>query len=253
MRLADLTYTEAREAIARGAVALVPVGATEAHGPHLPIDTDIIIAQETCRRAEEPIRSTSGLDALILPPVAYSLTDYAAPFAGTVSIPKDIVVPYLAELVVSASRSGYRAVCLVNGHLEPGHRHALRDAVDRARDRASCPVVIADPGDRRWVARLTDEFRSGVCHAGQYETSLVMAAGADVRPHRDLPDVQIDLMGGMKAGHANFREMGADDAYFGRPSQASRHEGEQTFGVLSDIVRAVVAEAVGPLASEPPK
>lgn len=244
MRLADLTFVEVQRAVERGAVALLPVGATEAHGPHLPIETDVIIAAETSRRAAALIREHLNVEALVMPPVAYALTDYAAPFAGTVSIPKDVVVPYLAEIVVSASRSGYRAVCLVNGHLEPSHRHALRDAADRARPRAACPVAIADPCDRRWVPRLTEEFQRGACHAGQYETSLLLAAGAAVRDHAGLPEVDIDLMGGMKAGLTNFRDMGAEDAYFGRPALASAEEGESSFAVLAEIVREVVADAI---------
>ena len=244
VRLADLTFVEVQNAIERGAVALLPVGATEAHGPHLPIETDVVIAHETCRRAAPLIRAGLGLETLVMPPVAYALTDYAAPFAGTVSIPKDVVVRYLTEIVVSASQSGYRAVCLVNGHLEPSHRHALRDAADHARARAACPVAIADPCDRRWVSRLTEEFQSGACHAGQYETSLLLAAGATVKDHAHLPAVDIDLMGGMKAGASNFRDMGAEDAYFGHPARASREEGESSFQILAEIVRQVVGEAL---------
>jgi creatinine amidohydrolase len=244
VRLADLTFVEVQRAIERGAVAMLPVGATEAHGPHLPIETDVVIACETCRRAAPLIRDRLGLEALVMPPVAYALTDYAAPFAGTVSIPKEVVVPYLTEIVVSASRSGYRAVCLVNGHLEPSHRHALRDAADRARPRAACAVTIADPCDRRWVSRLTEEFQSGACHAGQYETSLLLAAGAAVRDHAHLPAVDIDLMGRMKAGLTNFRDMGAEDAYFGRPARASHEEGESSFALLAEITLEVVREAL---------
>lgn len=244
MRLCDLTFPEARDRIAAGAVALLPVGATEAHGPHLPLDTDVIIAEETCRRAVPLLRRELGLDAFLLPPVAYSLTDYAAPFAGTVSIPKDVVIPYLAELMVSASHSGFRAICLVNGHLEPAHRYALRDAAERARERSACPVAIADPCDRRWVSRLTEEFRKGACHAGQYETSLLLAAGARVKEHAALPEVDIDLMGGMRAGLTDFQAMGAEDAYFGTPAEASAAEGEASFRTLAEIVCNVIAEAL---------
>lgn len=246
MRLADLTTVEVRRAIELGAIGLIPVGATEAHGPHLPLDTDVIIAEETCRRAALRVRASLGLEALVLPAVTYSLTDYASPFSGTVSIPKAVVVPYLTEIAVSASRSGYRALCFVNGHLEPGHRHALRDAGDAARERARCPVVIADPCDRKWVPRLTEEFQRGACHAGQYETSLLLAAGARVHDPSELPDVDIDLMAGMKAGLDNFADMGATDAYFGCPARATREEGEASFTVLADIVFEVVRDAAGP-------
>jgi len=250
VQIAKLTFEQVQAQLEAGAVGLLPVGATEAHGPHLPLETDVVIASETCRRAGELIRHRLGLFGLILPPVAYSITDYAAPFAGTVSVPKEVVVPYLSSILIAASGSGFRALCLVNGHLEPAHRYALRDAAERAREEAHCPVALADPCDRRWVPRLTEEFQRGACHAGQYETSLLLAAGSRVGPHAELPEVEIDLMGQMKAGARDFAAMGARRAYFGRPSAATAEEGHASFDILADIVCTVVTEAVGLTATE---
>ena len=183
-----------------------------------------------------------------MPALAFTITDYAGPFSGTISISKATTTAYVKEVAVSASRQGFRAVCLVNAHLEPAHRFALRDAVKAAREEADCPVVLADPCDRRWVSRLTEEFQSGSCHAGQYETSLVMAATPErVRNglRAGLEANAIDLVGAMKAGKKNFPEMGADQAYFGAPAAASVEEGQQTYATLADIVATVVAEALG--------
>ena len=145
MNLADLTYVEAEAAIAGGAVALWPAGSTEAHGPHLPLDTDVVIAQETCARAVAPIKAALGRDAIILPPLAFTITDFARPFAGTLSLPRDTVVPYVRDVLIAASEQGFAAVLIVNAHLEPTHRFALRDAVKAATQLAKCPVGLADP------------------------------------------------------------------------------------------------------------
>ncbi|MEQ9496747.1 MAG: creatininase family protein [Deltaproteobacteria bacterium] len=246
MFLGDLTFPKVKALLESGAVALWPTGSTEAHGPHLPLSTDVLIATETCRRAVAAVRERTGLDALILPPLAFTITDYAAPFSGTISIPKETAVAYVRDVVLGASRHGFKCVCLVNAHLEPAHRYGLRDGVKAAAD-AECPVVIADPCDRRWVTTLTEELQSGQCHAGQYESSLIMAIeGAPIEDgvRAELPERAIDLIGGMKAGKKDFLEMGATEGYFGRPAEASIAEGHATYEKLVDMVATTVQEAL---------
>lgn len=248
-RLADLPFPAVQALLEAGAVGLLPVGATEAHGPHLPVDADVRIAEATATRALPLIADRLGLEGVLLPPIAYSVTEYAAPFSGTIGVPKEAATAYLSAVLKSAAAQGFRAVCLVNAHLEPAHRFVLRDAVKAARDGAPCPIVIADPCDRRWVSRLSEEFQSGKCHAGQYETSILLAAGAPVHRTRmrELPEVDIDLVAGMKAGKTDFAAMGAEGAYFGRPAQASAQEGHATLDQLADIVSIVLSEVLSPL------
>lgn len=246
MFLADLTYPKVEAAIRSGAVALWPTGSTEAHGPHLPLSTDVLIATETCRRAVAPLKAATGLEALILPPLAFTITDYAAPFSGTISIPKETAVAYVRDVLLAASRHGFRCICLVNAHLEPAHRYGLRDGVKAAAE-AECPLVIADPCDRRWVTTLTEELQSGQCHAGQYESSLVLAidgAPIDDDIRKALPERAIDLIGGMKSGKKDFLAMGAEEGYFGRPAAASIAEGNATYASLVDMVTTTVQEAL---------
>jgi creatinine amidohydrolase len=245
VKLGDLAYPEVRSLVEAGAVALWPIGSTEAHGPHLPLGTDVLIAEETSERALDRIETELSLRAVILPPLAFTVTDYASPFSGTISIPEETAIGYVRDVLIGAAAQGFRAVCLVNAHLEPAHRIALRKARDAASELAKCPLVIADPCDRRWVPTLTAEFQSGSCHAGQYETSLVMAAGGPVlAASTELPPVEIDLMGAMKAGKKTFPEMGAEQCYFGRPADASLREGEETYRQLAEIVVTVLREAM---------
>lgn len=247
--LAHLTYPEAQQVLQSGAVALWPTGSTEAHGPHLPLETDVIIAKESARRAGPLIEAQLGLHTVLLPPLTFTITEYASPFSGTISIPKETTLAYVRDVVLGAARQGFKAVCLVNAHLEPAHRFALRDAVKAAQATSPCPVGLADPCDRRWVGQLTEEFQSGSCHAGQYESSLVMAARPELVKEalrQDLADNSIDLVQKMKAGLKTFDEMGATEAYFGYPAQASRAEGEQTYGILANIVATVLRETLSP-------
>ncbi len=265
MKVADLRSPALGAAIARGAVALWPIGSTEAHGPHLPLGTDVIIAAETCRRvAARGLVGPDGapLEVLEYPPLAFTLTDFAAPFPGTITLPRDSVLAYVRDVALGLARSGVRAVCLVNAHLEPAHRFLLRDAVKAARAATAAatsdapepagvaaPVGLADPADARWARSLGEEFASGSCHAGQYETSLVLAAAGalvDAERARALPTLPIDLVARIRGGARDFAEAGAVDAYCGAPAEASRDEGEARYARLVELVELVVGELLAP-------
>lgn len=253
MKIGELTYPEVAAAIDAGAIALWPIGSTEAHGPHLPLATDVIIAEETCRLAVPVLAEATGLTPLLLPPLSFTITDFAAPFSGTVSVPKATTVAYVRDVIISVAKQGFRAVCLVNAHLEPQHRFALRDAVEAATQLAACPVGLADPADARFAATLTEEFASGSCHAGRYETSLVIAAGGRVldEARGALPNHPLDLIARIKGGAKSFADAGADRAYCGDPSAATAGEGHSTYARLVEIVAEVVGALLEPEESQP--
>jgi len=129
LRLADLTTTTLAELVAddRPVVALVPVGSTEPHGPHLPLATDVLISEAACVRAAARL-DARGVVALIAPAVAYGVTEYAAGFAGAVSVPAPVLTAYLGAIADGLRAQGLAHVCLVNNHLEPAHDAAVRAA-----------------------------------------------------------------------------------------------------------------------------
>ncbi len=247
--LETLTYPEVEALVARGAVALWPIGSTEAHGPHLPLNTDVVIAEHTARRAAE-VLDTAGTPTVVAPPLALTVTEFARPFAGTLSVPRETALALVRDGALALAAQGFRAVVLVNGHLEPAHRFMLRDAVKAARALAverGAPVrvAIADPADARWSSSFGDEFKSGSCHAGQYETSLILAARPELvrdaeRAH--LPRLDIDLVARIKGGARDFAEAGAPQAYCGTPGAASAAEGEAAYAKLAEVTATIVRE-----------
>ena len=112
-RLASLTTEEAAGVLREGTALLLPVGSTEAHGPHLPLETDRIIAEETVRRAALRLESR-GIPALLLPALAYARAVSAAPFAGTVCLSPGSMRPWLEDLARSLAPPGGALLCLVN-------------------------------------------------------------------------------------------------------------------------------------------
>jgi creatinine amidohydrolase len=246
--LASCTFQEVEALFAKGpVVALLPTGATEAHGPHLPLATDVIISLEGAERAAT-LLAERGHRALVLPPLAYAVTDYAAAFSGTISLPIDTARALIRDVILGAVRTGFAGVVICNAHLEPDNIRALTDGMALAIEggaRASFPDVTRKPH----ALRLGEEFKSGACHAGRYETSLVLAAGAEVRTDRAeslLPNPS-SLSRAIREGKKTFAEAGGPEAYFGWPADATTAEGEQLYGELADIF----ANAAGELLARP--
>lgn len=241
--LRDLTWSETRD-LAQGAVAVLPVGAIEAHGPHLPLDTDLIIADAM---ADEGARRLAqrGRTVVVFPAVAYTPAPFAAAFAGTLSCPPAALTDQVSAVGDGARRAGFALLAVANAHLDPAHLGALRAAVAALRADGMA-VAFPDLTQRALAARLTPEFQSGACHAGQYETSVVLAVGPDrVRDaiRRGLPPVPASLVTAIREGKQSFAEAGGPDAYFGFPADASADEGHATIRTLGELLaEAVIAE-----------
>ena len=245
--LADMTWEEARDAQKKPWIALLPIGAVEAHGPHLPVRTDGIIAEAWALEAATRLEAR-GMRPVVLPTVDYTPASFAESFAGTLSISQETISRLVVELARAAAAHGARALVLCNAHLDPAHLAGLRGAVQRAYSR-DVPIVFPDLTKKPLAARLTEEFRSGACHAGQYETSVVMAVAPelvreDVR--RGLPPNPASLSDAIRDGLTTFHEAGGPKAYFGFPADASAEEGLATLGALGAIVEEAVLAVLSP-------
>lgn len=253
-KLAELTYEEVAAILAAGpAVAIVPVGSVEPHGPHLPLDTDTTISVTCAMRAADRLEGGEGelrVGAVVAPSVPYGVTDYAAGFAGAIGVPAAALTAMLHAIACSLHATGFCHVCFVNNHLEPAHDAAVRAAVDGLPEGAAS---VACPLTRRWGRTLSDEYKSGACHAGRYETSLMMAAGARVREgFAELPSIGTSLAEAIRSGKATFAEIGLDRAYTGAPREATREEGEELYEKLVTMVVTEIHEALAQLAPRAP-
>ena len=225
-------------------VALVPIGSTEPHGPHLGLGADVVISAAACVRACELFDSRGPLHAIVAPAIGYGVTECATGFAGAVSVPAAVLTAYVAAVCDGLLAQGIRHVCLVNNHLEPAHDAAIR-AVLAGRDKK---VSVACPLTKKWARTLSPEFKSGACHAGQYETSILMAAApelVDEAMRAQLAPVPISLSAKLAAGIETFAAMGMQLAYAGDPAAASVEEGEQLILRLAEMVIGEIREAFG--------
>jgi len=252
LMLGSMTTDELARFVASGSTAvLVPVGSVEPHGPHLPLSTDTLISEVVARRAAAALES-NGIRCVVAPSVPYGVTDYAHGFAGAVGVPAAVLTALLSALAERFLKDGFAHVSFVNNHLEPAHDAAVRGA------QSAFPpgrVSIACPLTERWGRTLSDEFKRGNCHAGRYETSLVLAGGANVREtSKSLPALAISLSDGIKTGLTTFRAMGMERAYTGAPGEASVTEGDELYARLVEMTVTEVTEGLAlavPLGSRP--
>lgn len=238
--LYELPFAAVQQLLARPErkLAIIPVGSVEAHGPHLPLGTDTFISIEVALRSARELAS-QGYIAVRFPPLHYSVTDWAKAFSGTVSIGSSTSEALVVETAKAARAMGFDRVVLTNAHLEPAHIATLRAAAKRFADETGTELVFPDKTRRKAVARLTEEFQSGSCHAGQYETSLVLAIRpelVDLERAHELPAHVVPLHERIAAGARDFAECGLDQAYCGDPAHATAEEGEHTLGVLTQLV-----------------
>ena len=214
MRLADATWSDVDAVVgveSDGALApilLVPIGSTEQHGPHLPIGTDTLIAEEISERA---VRRTGGL--MVAPTIAVSASGEHTGFAGTLSIGTEATTLLVVELVRSADWAA--GVVLVNGH--GGNHGAISSAVE---------ILVAEGRTvMAWWPRWPVRRDGGPAdlHAGRIETSLMLAIDPGmVRLERAVagPDATVEEL------RASGVRAVSPSGVLGDPDGASGREGE---------------------------
>ena len=244
--LAELAWEEVRDLDRARTVAVLPVGAIEAHGPHLPLGTDVLIAHAMARAGAERIAS-QGLGAVLLPPLPFTAAPFGAGFVGTLSMTPATVTALVLDLARELTRHAFAALAVANAHLDPAHLAALAEAGTRARAERLLPVVCPDLSRKPWALRLTEEFKSGACHAGRFEGSIVLAVRPDLvrePARRGLAPNPASLSDAIRAGARSFEEAGGPRAYFGWPADATAEEGAASVDALSRILADAVREGL---------
>ena len=178
---------------AAGALVVLPVGATEQHGPHLPLGTDLLIVEHIARSAAVAVQD--GLDVLVTPSLPFGSSHHHLPFGGTISLSTEHYLGALNDMVESLIVDGFRRIFVLNGH---GGNHEIiqlvaRDLILRhpANIAAASYWDLARDAMAEQAADLPGHFPG---HAGFFETSLIMALRPDLvqspLPHRSDEELQ---------------------------------------------------------------
>jgi creatinine amidohydrolase len=174
--LERMTWPEVEAERERGVDAvLIPVGSTEQHGRHMPLDTDCLIARELCRRAAE-LGEEEGVSLLVAPTLNVTLSWYHMQFPGSMRLSTTTFLRVFREVCDSLAHHGFENLIAVNGH--GGNIAALTVAVNHTMETTGRRVFLVQWWDL--AADLLAEIEGPMIHAEEAETSIALALGQRV-------------------------------------------------------------------------
>ncbi len=175
MKLHDLNEQQAKAALPRARIALLPLGAVEPHGDHLPLDTDNLLAERFCER----LNAALGEDAITLPVVAYSQVWSLRGHAGAIDIGNGLLVELLVSLARNMAAYGITTTAVINAHY--GNFDAIKAAARQLREEGITLLSYSWAGMDSCVAALRQSAVAypGYMHADEIETSLMLALAPD--------------------------------------------------------------------------
>lgn len=231
--LGELTWPEAQARFKEVDVALLPVGSTEQHGPHLPLDTDSFDANYLAREVADSCRDPKPI---VLPLIPYGVSYHHADFSGTMSITPKTLSRLVYEVGMSAFRNGITKLVIINGH--GGNIPALQFAAQMINGDAhifTC-VETGETSDKDLLA-LIDTPND--VHAGEVETSTTLA----VRPEMVRADKLQKFIPRFSSRYLNFSSKRSVDWYariskisptgvLGDPTKATREKGKKIWKLM---------------------
>lgn len=151
-------------------LVLLPCAATEQHGPHLPVATDVLIGRGLLERVVATLRqSADGLSVIILPVIRFGCSQEHQSFPGTLSLRRETFENIVKDIVASVSRHGAKRVMLVNSH---GGNTSLEAVVRDIRWETGTIAYLYN----LWQSKALNDPTMGFdWHAGKAETSLLLA------------------------------------------------------------------------------
>jgi creatinine amidohydrolase len=237
------TWPEIRD-VDKDRVVILPVGAMEDHGPHLPLDTDNLIVSEIAKEVAEKIPG----EVFLLPLIPFGFNEHHKDFPGVIYIQPETLLHFVFDVTSSLAHHGFRRILILNGH---GSNHPVLDLAARKTVIATeclCASVsywnlIGDTLRANRKSRL-----GGMAHACELETSIYLYFDPD-HVHLDKATESIvhdeksryfslDLMGGAKAMVMQWWSAQTADGTMGDPTVAAPSQGKIFFD-------AAVSELIG--------
>ncbi len=251
-RYEKLTWPEINDAIELRKVCIVPCGAVEQHGPHLPLDVDLICPTEIARGAGRTIPEKT----LVLPTVAYGYTGHVMDFPGTINQHFEHFIHHVLDITKSLAYHGFKKIILLNGH---GSNMPNLDLVARRTNLetdAECVLVAwwnLLTVDKEFLPNWRESrFPGGCAHAGELETSLYMYLDGDnVRTdliqsgiisfnEEESPFNWVDLFAAGPATSVSWTSSYSETGVLGEAELASAEKGKRAYEeAVKQLVRFV--------------
>ena len=247
---AEKSWPEIDEYIKRKGLIILPIGQVEEHGPHLPLNTDIVIAEGVSVAVAEAVKDRHP--ALVMPGIwsGYSLKKMNR-WPGVMSVRSEVLTEYIVDIMSSLVDMGFRKILTINAHgMNP---EIVKLAARRISDRSDVHVATTN-----WwslaagtAKRIRKSDIGGELHAGEFETSMMLfltdlvdmskATNADVMRYRSdfyAPDMFASAPGGTAFSTWYVQE--STSGVYGDPTDASRETGEALMkGTVEMYVRLI--------------
>ncbi|HEV3444148.1 MAG TPA: creatininase family protein [Gemmataceae bacterium] len=248
-RYEKLTWPEINDAIDMGKVCIVPCGSVEQHGPHLPLDVDIVCPLGIAYGAGQQIPD----QVLVLPPVWYGYTGHVMDFPGTINTHYETFIRQVLDITKSLAYHGFKKIVLLNGHGSNMPNLDLAARRTNLETDAECILVAwwnMLTVDREFLPRWRQsKFPGGIAHACELETSLYLYLDGDnVRKDKikngvvsfnreNSPFNYVDLFGQGPATIISWTSSYSESGVLGEPELATAEKGKQAY---EEAVRQLV-------------
>lgn len=254
VRLAELNWPEVRDLVARDPVGVIPVGAFEQHGPHLPLMVDAHLS-ETVALGAARLAADRGIAIAVTPVVWTGYSPHHRDFPGTVTLDDKVFSALVGQIAQSLGQTGFRRIVILNGH--GGNAHLLRNLTQTLHYDHGLRVHAASYWDFAlpYLAQWRKSPVGGINHACEMETALMAATRPDLVRMDLAADHYLDrprwfgadlLSGGPVTTAASFAEL-SPSGVIGAPTLATPERG----AALLDAMTAAVAEFLVDLAGWP--
>lgn len=246
VRLSHMTWDDVKDAISAEKMVIVPTGATEAHGPHMPTDTDTHQAEWMA------VELAKRVNAVVAPPLAYGISKTFEHFPGTISLSIPVYQEMLYEVGMALVKQGFKHVLLLNGNRPNGTSNdavarRLIDDLDQDYDFMVTAASYWEPAAAE-IHKLRKSGVGGMGHGGEFETSFQLATRPEL-VHMDrlegvyAPLVGWDLVAPVTPSRTYRRRPTPETNHasiFGDPHQASAETGGKMLEAAVDgLVRMI--------------
>lgn len=232
---ANLRAPQLRKLADEDAIVLVPVGSTEQHGPHLPVQVDALTSGEICLRAARLVSKEQPV--VVTPTVWTGLAEHHMDFGGTFTLDFDTFRALLACICESLTRHGFRRIFLLNGH--GGNIAALNTIVQELSQELEAPICTATYPHLDAVAEKYGQIlerQRNVQHAGEAETSMMLELAPDLvdqQAAEEAVEVRADWKEGGVFRLRTFSQV-TENGYIGAPASADAEKGRQLLDAAAE-------------------
>lgn len=198
-------------------IAILSVGAVEQHGQHLPINTDLAVAEEISKLV------AAELDAFLLPTIPFSLSECHGSIPGTVWLKPDTLAAVISDMVVSIRNAGINQVLIINGH---GGNFILGPITRELNSKLPEIRVVLAPEIGSSIQESDSYFEhlNGDIHAGEVETSIQLYLNPGLV--RSSSEDYVPPVGREFLDYVTMPELNKNGIW-GNPSKASGSKGER--------------------------